>query len=53
MSIKKLLTKIRCKIFICCNSKCSINDTNDDGIPDQITIEPYERGNSAKMVSSL
>jgi len=25
----KLLKKIKCKIFICCKSKCSINDYQD------------------------
>ena len=29
----RILSAIRCKIFICCKSKCSINEN------DQITIE--------------
>jgi len=37
--LKKLLKRIQCKIAICCNSKCSINDTDNDGIPDEIVIE--------------
>jgi len=37
--LKKLLKRIQCKIAICCNSKCSINDTDKDGIPDEIVIE--------------
>jgi hypothetical protein len=37
--LKKILTKIRCKLFVCCGSKCSINDTDDDGIPDELVIE--------------
>ncbi len=37
--LKKLLKRIQCKIAICCNSKCSINDKDNDGIPDEIVIE--------------
>jgi hypothetical protein len=37
--MKKLLKKIKCRIFICCQSKCSLNDTNGDGIPDELKIE--------------
>ena len=40
--LKKLLKRIKCKIAICCNSNCSINDTDKDGIPDQIVIENKE-----------
>jgi len=40
--LKKLLKRIQCKIAICCNSKCSINDKDNDGIPDQLTIQNLE-----------
>ena len=35
----KLMKKFMCKMSICCKSKCSYNDTNGDGIPDEIKIE--------------
>ena len=41
MKLKNLIKIIRCKIFICCKSSCSLNDTNNDGIPDTVKIE-YE-----------
>ena len=39
MSLKNLIKIIKCKIFVCCKSSCSINDTNGDGIPDTVKIE--------------
>lgn len=36
----KLLKKIVCKFQICCKSKCTLNDTNGDGVPDQIDFDP-------------
>ena len=39
----KLLKKIKCKLFACCGSKCSIEDTNNDGIPDKIVITHCEK----------
>jgi len=33
----KFLKKI--KIQFCCGSKCVINDTNNDGIPDEINFK--------------
>ena len=35
----KILKKIKCKIFVCCGSKCSLNDQDKDGIPDELKIE--------------
>jgi hypothetical protein len=35
----KLLSKLKCKIMVCCNSKCSMNDTDGDGVVDSITIQ--------------
>ena len=35
----KFINKIKCKFAICCKSKCSLNDTNNDGIPDQLVIK--------------
>ena len=35
----KLLKKIKCKLFVCCKSQCSLNDTNNDGIPDEVVIK--------------
>ena len=40
--LKKILTKIRCKLFVCCGSKCSVNDTDNDGIPDELVVEKIE-----------
>jgi hypothetical protein len=31
-SIIKLLKKIKCKIFVCCGSKCSINNNDEINI---------------------
>ena len=41
----KLLSKLKCKIAVCCNSKCSFNDIDNDGIVDSITIqkEKYDK----------
>jgi len=39
----KLLKKLRCKVFACFGSKCSINDTNNDGVPDQIIYESVKK----------
>jgi len=38
----KLLSKLKCKMAVCCNSKCSLNDTDNDGIVDSITIKNVE-----------
>ena len=35
----KFLTKLKCKMMVCCNSNCSFNDTDNDGIVDSITIQ--------------
>ena len=39
MKLKNFLKMIKCRVFICCNSKCSLNDTDGDGIIDTIKIE--------------
>jgi len=39
MSFKNLIKIIKCKIFICCKSSCSLNDTDRDGLPDTVKIE--------------
>ena len=38
MKFLKVLSLIKCKVFFCCKSKCSLNDTNGDGIVDTISI---------------
>jgi hypothetical protein len=35
----KFLKKVKCKMFVCCGSKCSLNDTDGDGVIDEIKIE--------------
>jgi len=47
MGLKNLIKIIKCKIFVCCKSSCSMNDTNGDGIPDTVKIE-YELDNDTK-----
>ncbi len=42
MGLKSILKKIKCKVFVCCSSKCSINDKDNDGIPDEIIIRKYD-----------
>jgi len=52
--LKRLLKKIQCKIAICCNSKCSINDKDNDGIPDELTVENLEQHeNKYKIVVAV
>jgi len=34
-----LLKRLKCKLFICCGSKCSLNDNDGDGVIDEIKIE--------------
>ena len=36
--LERFLKNFKCKFFICCKSKCSINDTDGDGIPDTLEI---------------
>ena len=43
MGLFKILNRLRCKMFACFGSKCSIEDTNNDGIPDKIIIEKCEK----------
>jgi len=33
------LKKLKCKLFVCCGSKCSLNDTDGNGVIDSITIQ--------------
>ena len=50
----KFLKKIKCKVFVCCKSKCSLNDSNGDGIPDKLTIENSEENdNKYKVVVNV
>ena len=39
--LKQLFKKLKCKLFSVCGSKCqiSLNDTDSDGIPDEIIIK--------------
>lgn len=39
----KLLQKLKCKLFVCFGSKCSLNDENGDGIVDSITIQEVKK----------
>ena len=39
MKLKNFLKMLKCRVFICCNSKCSLNDTDGDGQIDTIKIE--------------
>ena len=38
---KKLLNRIKCKLACCLGSKCEVklNDTDADGIPDELEVE--------------
>ncbi len=45
----KFLKKVKCKVFVCCKSKCTINDTNNNGIPDELTIENLEEHDKSEM----
>ena len=36
--LEKFLKNFKCNFFVCCKSKCSINDTDGDGIPDTLEI---------------
>ena len=38
---KKLLNRIKCKLACCLGSKCEVklNDTDADGVPDEIQVE--------------
>lgn len=36
--LEKFFKSFRCNFIMCCKSKCSINDTDGDGIPDTLEI---------------
>ncbi len=46
----KLLKKIKCKLFACFGSKCSLNDTDGDGEIDQIS---YVDDNGIEITQSF
>lgn len=45
MGFVSFLKRIKCKFLICCNSKCSLNDVDNDGKNDTFTIDNLDGGN--------
>jgi len=43
MKLLHFLKRVKCKMFICCKSKCSLNDTNGDNIPDEFVMEQGDK----------
>lgn len=43
MKVMNFLKRVKCKVFICCKSKCSLNDTSGDGIVDEFVIEQGDK----------
>jgi len=43
--IIKILKRLKCKVFICFKSKCSLNDTDNNGVVDELTIENFKCNN--------
>ena len=39
MGLRSFLNRIKCKVLICCNSKCSLNDVDNNGKIDTFSIE--------------
>lgn len=42
MGLGSFLNRIKCKILICCNSKCSLNDVDNNGKNDTFSIETID-----------
>jgi len=47
----KLLKRIKC--FMCCGSKCSLNDVDGDGIIDEIKIETNNNKECINQLKNL
>lgn len=45
--------KVRCKLFICCKLKISLNDIDGDNIPDEIKIKKCEDNICTKTAKSI
>ncbi len=43
MKLLHFLKRVKCKMFICCKSKCSLNDSNSDGIVDEFVMEQGDK----------
>ena len=52
MKLFNLLTALKCKVFICCKSKCSLNDNDGDGVIDSITVQKENYDKEIKIFTS-
>ena len=43
MKVMNFLKRVKCKVFICCKSKCSLNDSDSDGIVDEFVMEQGDK----------